>query len=202
MINPYYQLINIELSNSINKKLSKMSFTDDDNFYTRLLGADVMKIHRFVHSIKTVLGQGFFQTIAYKMANLKYKDELVEKEKLIGNSGTRADLVIGKLAFQLKSSLSSFNKAMSLQQKRDFDIWSDNGYKPISATMIDSDVQSYFLDNLKPHQHLGAQKFWELVGDEETYPIIMEIATKFHKRLLSDGVFKEVRNENLWKQFS
>ena len=79
MINPYYQLINIELSNSINKKLSKMSFKDDDNFYTRLLGADVMKIHSFAHSIKTVLGQGFFQTIAYKIANLKYKDELVEK---------------------------------------------------------------------------------------------------------------------------
>ena len=65
MVNPYYQLIDIELSKSINKKLSKMSFTDDDNFYTRLLRTDMMKIHGFVHSIKTVLGQGFFQTIAY-----------------------------------------------------------------------------------------------------------------------------------------
>ncbi len=201
MTNQYEQLIDIELTKSINKKLSSFSYKDDGNFYNVLLGADVMKIHAFVHGLKTVLGQGFFQTISYKMAKLKYKNDLVEREKLIGNSGTRADLVIGKLAFQLKSSLSSFNKAMSLQQKKDFQIWEENGYTPISATMIDSDVQTYFLDNLKPYKHVGAFDFWKLIGDENTYSILMELASKFQKRLLTDGIFKEIRNENLWEKF-
>jgi len=201
VINQYKQLIDIELNQSINKKLSKFQYIDDGSFYNVLLGEDVMKIHAFVHGLKTVLGQGFFQTISYKMAKLKYKDELVEREKLIGNSGTRADLVIGKLAFQLKSSLNSFNKAMSLQQKTDFDTWDENGYTPISATMIDSNVQTYFLDNLKPYKHVGAVDFWKLVGDENTYSTLMELAGKYQRRLLSNGVFKEIRNENLWEKF-
>ncbi len=195
------EVVQIEINKTITKNLSKLKFDTTDNFYNNLFGSNIMRIHHMVHSIKTSLGQSFFQNIAYKFATLKYPTENVEREKLIDTSSTRADLVIGNKALQLKTSLNGLNKSMAIQQKSDFDIWSDNGYTPIFATMVDSNVNMFFMDILKPYNHFNAQKFWTFVGNDKTYSDILNVANNFNKNLITNEVFKDIRNDEKWRKY-